>query len=77
MTIEKFMMIMVGTMVLLSAILTYYFTPLWLLLTAFIGINLLISGLTGFCPMVLILRKMGLKHGCAFRGCNSDNQVTS
>ncbi|KUJ75240.1 sulfurtransferase [Thiomicrospira sp. XS5] len=69
MVIEKFMMLVVGTMVLLSSILAYAFTPAWLLLTGFIGINLLISGLTGFCPMVYILRKFGLKHGCAFRNC--------
>lgn len=69
MVIEKFMMLMVGTMVLLSAILAYYFSPLWLLLTGFIGLNLLISGFTGFCPMVFFLRKFGLKHGCAFRNC--------
>ncbi|KUJ72012.1 DUF2892 domain-containing protein [Thiomicrospira sp. WB1] len=76
MTIEKVMMLIVGTMVLLSAALTYYFSPLWLLLTAFIGLNLLISGVFGFCPMVLILRKLGLKHGCAFRGCSAENQVS-
>jgi predicted CDP-diglyceride synthetase/phosphatidate cytidylyltransferase len=75
MSIEKVMMLIVGTMVLLSAVLAYYFSPLWLLLTAFIGLNLLISGFTGFCPMVLILRKLGLKHGCAFRGCNEENQL--
>lgn len=69
MVIEKFMMMMVGTMVLLSAVLAYTVSPLWLLLTGFIGINLLISGLTGFCPMVYLLNKIGMKHGCAFRNC--------
>lgn len=69
MKIEKFMMMMVGSMVLLSAILAYTVSPAWLLLTGFIGLNLLISAFTGFCPMVYILRKFGLKHGCAFKGC--------
>lgn len=69
MVIEKFMMIMVGTMVLLSVVLAYTVSPLWLLLAGFIGVNLLISGLTGFCPMVYILNKFGMKHGCAFRNC--------
>ena len=72
MTIEKFMMIMVGTMVTLSAALVYFVSPLWILLTAFIGLNLLISGLTGFCPMVWMLRKFGLNHGCAFKGCPAE-----
>jgi len=69
MTIERFMMIMVGSMVLLSTILAYTVSASWLLLTGFIGLNLLISGITGFCPMVYFLRKSGLKHGCAFRNC--------
>jgi len=69
MVIEKFMMIMVGTIVLLSAILAYAISPLWLLLTGFVGINLLISGFSGFCPMVYILNKFGMKHGCAFCNC--------
>lgn len=69
MTIERFMMIMVGSMVLVSAILAYTVSASWLLLTGFIGLNLFISGITGFCPMVYFLRKAGLKHGCAFRNC--------
>ncbi|MDX1796929.1 MAG: DUF2892 domain-containing protein [Hydrogenovibrio sp.] len=69
MTIEKVMMLIVGTMVLASAALGYYVSATWLLLTAFIGLNLIISALTGFCPMVYFLRKFGLKHGCAFKGC--------
>ena len=69
MKIEKIMMMIVGTMVLVSVALGYYVSATWLLLTAFIGVNLLISAFTGFCPMVSILRKFGLQHGCAFRGC--------
>lgn len=69
MRIEKTMMMIVGAMVLISAILAYSVSATWLLLTAFIGLNLLISAFTGFCPMVYILRKFGLQHGCAFRGC--------
>lgn len=69
MKIEKIVMLVAGSMVLLSVALGYYVSATWLLLTAFVGINLMISALTGFCPMVVILRKFGLKHGCAFRGC--------
>lgn len=67
MTIEKIILTVAGTMVLLSSILSVYHTPEWLYLTGFVGANLLFSGITGFCPMVNVLRKLGLKHGQAFR----------
>lgn len=67
MTIEKIVMIMAGAMILMSLALAYYVSQTWLLLTAFVGLNLIVSGVTGFCPMVTIFRKMGFKHGCAFK----------
>jgi len=50
-----------GTMVLASAGLAVWHHPLWLVLTAFVGANLLQSALTGWCPMMTILRKAGVK----------------
>lgn len=68
MVIEKIVMLMAGTMVLVSTLLSVYLEePAWLYLTGFVGANLLFAGLTGFCPMVKILRKFGVKHGCAFK----------
>lgn len=67
MVIEKIVMLMAGTMVLLSTLLAVYHDPVWLYLTGFVGANLLFAGMTGFCPMVKILRKFGVKHGCAFK----------
>ncbi|HHT00366.1 MAG TPA: DUF2892 domain-containing protein [Thiomicrospira sp.] len=67
MTIEKIVMLVAGFMVLLSTLLSVYHTPEWLYLTGFVGANLMFSGITGFCPMVIILRKLGFKHGIAFR----------
>lgn len=69
MSIEKIMMFVVGTMILASLALALYVSPLWLWFTAFIGLNLMVSSLTGFCPMAYFLRKAGFQHGCAFRGC--------
>jgi hypothetical protein len=66
-TIEKIILLVAGTMVLLSTILAVYHSPNWLYLTGFVGANLLFAGFTGFCPMVKILRKFGFKHGLAFR----------
>jgi len=67
MTIEKIVMLVAGFMVLLSTLLSVYHAPEWLYLTGFVGANLMFSGITGFCPMVIILRKLGFKHGLAFR----------
>jgi hypothetical protein len=38
----------------------------WLWLTGFVGVNLLQSSLTGFCPLATILKKMGTQQGAAF-----------
>ena len=44
----------------LSLALGYWVHPAWFLFTAFVGLNLFQSGLTNWCPMMTILRKMGL-----------------
>ena len=69
MTIERIIRIMAGVMILLSLALAHFTGPVdmtrlsWLWLTAFIGINPLHSGFTGFCPPEGLLRKMGFKDG--------------
>ena len=55
-----------GVMVLLSVVLTAYVSPLFVWLTVFIGLNLLQSSFTGFCPAAMVFRAMGIKKGCAF-----------
>lgn len=59
MKIESFIRLLAGTMILLSLGLTYLVSPWWLLLTAFVGLNLMQSALTGFCPPSLILHRLG------------------
>ena len=56
---ENLVRILAGAMTLLSVALVYFVSPWWLLLTCFVGANLLQSALTGFCPPTLILRKLG------------------
>ncbi len=53
--------VMAGTMVLLSVALTYWVSPWCVLLTLFVGVNLIQSAFTGFCPAEKVFRKMGLK----------------
>jgi hypothetical protein len=52
---------MAGVMVLLSLALTYYVSHYWMWLTVFIGLNLLQSAFTNWCPAMAILRAIGLK----------------
>jgi hypothetical protein len=67
MNIDRAVLSFAGTMVLVSLALAYFFSPYWLLLTAFVGLNLLQAGFTGLCPAALIFKKMGIKTGNAFR----------
>lgn len=66
MTIDRAVLAMAGTMVLLSLLLAHFVSPMWLWLTAFVGANLLQSAFTGFCPAAIVFRKLGLRAGCAF-----------
>ena len=59
MKIENFILILAGSMVLLSVALVWFVSPWWLLLTGFVGVNLIQSALTGFCPPSLILTRLG------------------
>ena len=61
MTVERGLRLMAGVVVLLSLALAYYFSHYWLWLTAFVGLNLLQSAFTNWCPGMMILKAMGLK----------------
>ena len=49
-----------GAFVLASLLLAHYHSTYWLWFTAFVGLNLLQSSFTGFCPLEIALRKLGL-----------------
>lgn len=66
MSIDRAILAFAGFMVLLSVVLTVYVHPLFVWLTVFVGLNLLQSAFTGFCPAASVLRKLGVKSGCAF-----------
>jgi hypothetical protein len=61
MTIERGLRLMAGVFVLLSLALGHWVSPYWYLFTAFVGLNLLQSGFTNWCPAMWMLAKMGLK----------------
>jgi hypothetical protein len=66
MTVDRAVMAFAGTMILLSLALAYAFTPYWLALAAFVGLNLLQSSFTGFCPLAMVLKRLGVRSGPAF-----------
>ena len=61
MTIDAALRAIAGTFVLLSLALGWWVHPGFYLFTAFVGLNLLQSGFSGWCPMMAILRKIGLR----------------
>ncbi|MCX7033975.1 MAG: DUF2892 domain-containing protein [Arenimonas sp.] len=67
MNIDRAVMAFAGLMILASLALTYFVSPWWLLLTAFVGLNLLQASVTGFCPAAMLFGKLGIKSGCAFK----------
>lgn len=61
MAAERALRMIAGGFVLLSLALGYYVSPYWYLFTAFVGLNLFQSAFTNWCPMMTILRKLGMK----------------
>jgi ABC-type polysaccharide/polyol phosphate export permease len=66
MTIDRIVMGFAGTVVLLGLLLALYVHPNWYWLSAFVGANLLQSSFTGFCPLAMLLKKLGVTPGPAF-----------
>ena len=66
MSIDRIVFAVAGSFILISLLLAHYHSENWLWFTAFVGANLLQSAFSGFCPMAIILKKLGVKPGCAF-----------
>lgn len=66
MTLDRTVLAFAGIMVLLSVALTYWVSPLFMWFTVFIGLNMLQSAFTGFCPAAAVFRWLGVKPGNAF-----------
>jgi hypothetical protein len=66
MNVDRAVLAFAGVMVLVSLLLAWYVSPYWLLLTVFVGLNMLQAAFTGFCPAAIVFRRLGLKAGCAF-----------
>ncbi len=66
MSIDRAVMAFAGLMILVSLALSLLYSPYWLLLTAFVGLNLLQASFTGFCPVAIVFKRLGFRAGTAF-----------
>jgi DUF2892 family protein len=62
MTLEPMLRAIAGTFVAASVLLGIYVHPYFLWFTLFVGVNLLQSGFTNWCPMISFLRKLGVRE---------------
>lgn len=60
MKMEQYIRAIAGTFILLSMGLGYLLSPYWFVFTGFVGLNLLQSAVTGWCPMETFLGKLGV-----------------
>jgi hypothetical protein len=67
-TVDQWVLRVAGSFVLISVALAALHSVNWLWLTAFVGANMLQASFTGFCPLALILDKLGVPAGVAFCG---------
>lgn len=65
MVVTDWIHVIAGIFIMSSLALAHYHNPKWLFFTAFVGLNLFQFGFTGFCPMGIILKKLGVKTSCS------------
>jgi len=63
MTINRYLRMIAGFFVMLSLVLSRLHSPYWLLFTGFVGLNLFQSAFSNWCPMITLLRKLGISEG--------------
>lgn len=66
MSVDRAVLAFAGLMVLCSILLTHFVHPGFVWFTVFIGVNLMQSAFTGFCPAAALFRKLGIRPGAAF-----------
>jgi hypothetical protein len=70
MTRERAIWVLAGSMILISPGLAFWISPWWHLLSVFVGVNLIQSAFTGFCPAEMIFAKLGLPAGGCTMPCS-------
>jgi hypothetical protein len=67
MNVDRAVLAFAGIMILVSLLLAWLVSPYWLLLTVFVGLNMLQAAFTGFCPAAMLFRRLGFRPGSAFQ----------
>jgi hypothetical protein len=67
MTVDRIVMLVLGSLVLLSLLLSLFWSQWWLLLALFAGAHLIQIAITGFCPLASALKAVGLRPSSAFK----------
>ena len=67
MNLDRAVLAFAGLVVLLGLALSWLYSPWWLLLSGFAGLNMIQAAFTGFCPAAIIFRRCGVKPGEAFK----------
>ena len=67
MTIDNGVRVVAGGMLLLSLLLTAWVHPGFVWLSVFVGVNLIQSAFTGFCPAAMVFKALGIRPGAAFK----------
>ncbi|RRJ84717.1 YgaP family membrane protein [Aestuariirhabdus litorea] len=62
MNINEYLRLIAGTVVIASTLAAVYVDPMWLWLTGFVGLNLFQSAFTKWCPMITLLRRLGVNE---------------
>lgn len=65
-SIDQWVFRLAGLFVLASLALSQLHSIHWLWFTAFVGANMFQASFTGFCPLAMILRRLGVRPGLAF-----------
>ncbi|BBK38537.1 sulfurtransferase [Allostella sp. ATCC 35155] len=66
MSVERAILLIVGVVVLASVLLAVYHSPNWLWLTGLMGAHLIQASVTGMCPVVMTLKRLGLPARAGF-----------
>jgi hypothetical protein len=61
MDLNRMLRLIAGTFVTASVALGHFVSPWWYLFTVFVGVNLFQSAFTNWCPMMMFLRKLGVR----------------
>ncbi len=66
MSVDRLVLAFAGVFILASVALTQFHNPNWMWLTVFVGANLFQAAFTKFCPLAIMLKKVGAVPGKAF-----------